>query len=338
MKLTYTIILSLFFISIELFGQTLPPKYVLIEHFTNTRCSTCASRNPAFFDVIHAPENEGKIHHIAIHPPYPYTQCAFYQHNTNDNLSRTEFYGVLGTPRAYVRGSRNAEGSQLLSQGRLDTFWGETSPIEVIVSETDNTTNGSRIVEVKINNYEAIEASEDLKLYVALVEKEVNYNAPNGEDEHFNVFRKMLPDFNGTDFNPDGAGSSKVFYFNYELNSEWNASEIYPIAFVQNVGTKEVINSGSPFDPIFTDIEESVLDKNINLYPNPASDFIHLELNEQGLNIDEVAIYNNSGALLQSFEGGSANLKIDVRNYPTGIYFVKLKSGEDTIYRKVVVQ
>ncbi|MGB0931897.1 MAG: Omp28-related outer membrane protein [Chitinophagales bacterium] len=335
MKLTYSFIITLFFISIEVFGQSAPQKYVFIEHFTNTRCSTCAFRNPAFFDIIHAPENEGKVHHIAVHPPYPYLQCAFYQHNTNDNLSRTEFYGVQGTPRIYVWGDRNSESGKLLSQTRLNTFLDQTASIAVLVDEETN--GNSRNVSIDVKSYENIEGS-DLKLFAAVVEKEVNYNAPNGEDEHFNVFRKMLPNFDGTDFNPAAMGDSKSFNFTYELDSEWDASQVYVIAFVQNVATKEVLNSGSPFDVVLTDIEESVLSKNVLLYPNPASDFIHLQRNEQSLSIDQVAIYNNSGVLMQSFEGTPVNLEIDVRTYPTGVYFIKLKSGKDTIYRKVVVQ
>ncbi len=335
MKRTYSFIIALLFISIEVFGQAAPQKYVFIEHFTNTRCSTCASRNPAFFDVIHAPENEGKIHHIAVHPPYPYLQCAFYQHNTNDNLSRTEFYGVFGTPQIYVWGDRNLEGSKLLTQTRLNTFLNQTASIEVIVNEETN--GSSRTVGIEVKSYENMEGS-DLKLFAAVVEKEVQYNAPNGENEHFNVFRKMLPDLDGIDFNPAAIGDSKTFNFSYELDSEWDASQIYVVAFVQNVTTKEVLNSGTPFDAVTTDIEESVLSKNVVLYPNPTNDFIHFQVNELSLDIEEVAIYNNSGVLMQSFEGSPASLHIDVRAYPTGIYFVKLKSGEDVVYRKVVVR
>ena len=332
MKLTYSLIFSILFISLEVFGQSAPKKYVLLEHFTNTRCGTCASRNPAFFDLIH--DNAGDVHHISVHPPYPYTQCAFYQYNTNDNLTRTEFYGVFGTPRVYVGGNRNSESGKLMSQERLNTFLNQTAPIELILTETVQ--ENSRIVEVRIENYEAIENASNLKLFVSVVEKEVAYNAPNGEDEHFNVLRKSLPDYNGTDFNPDGAGSSKVFYFNYELDDEWDASQISVVAFVQDVETKEVINSGALYDEIATDIEESVLDKNVRLYPNPTNDFIHLQLDAQQLGIQQVALYNNSGRLIQSFEGSPA--KIDVRDYPTGIYFVKLESTEETIYRKVVVR
>ncbi|MEZ4886767.1 MAG: T9SS type A sorting domain-containing protein [Chitinophagales bacterium] len=333
MKLTYSLIISLLFITLEVFGQSAPQKYVLMEHFTNSRCSTCASRNPAFYDVIHAPENEGKIHHITIHPPYPYEQCAFYQHNTNDNLVRTEFYGVLGTPRVFVWGTQNSEGIKLLSQERLNTFLNQTAPIAILVEES--TDGNSRTANIEVKSYENI-AGDNLKLFAAVVEKVVNYNAPNGEKEHFDVLRKTLPTYDGIAFNPAAMGESKNFSFTYDLNAEWDASQIYVVAFVQNVATKEVLNSGTRFDEVATGIEESVLDKNIRLYPNPTNDFIHLQLNDNQLNIQEVALYNNSGALLQSFEGNPS--KIDVRSYPSGIYFVKLKSGEEMIYRKVVVQ
>jgi len=330
MKLTYSLIFTILFFSIDAFGQS-AKKYVLLEHFTNTRCSTCASRNPAFFNLVQ--ENEGNVHHIAVHPPYPYTQCAFYQHNTNDNLSRTEFYEVFGTPRVYVWGSRNSESGKLMSQERLNTFLDQTSPIAVVVNE--ETEGNTRNVTVDIQTYENLEAN-DLKLFVSIVEKEVDYNAPNGEKEHFNVFRKSLPDYDGSSFSPAAIGESKSFNFSYELDSEWDASQVYAVAYVQNVATKEIINSGTRFDEVATDIEESILNQILLLYPNPANDFINIESTNPQLNIQGVSIYNNSGALLQSFDGNPS--KIDVRTYPTGIYFVKLESSEETIYRKVVVQ
>lgn len=331
MKLTYSLIFTILFFSIDAFGQA-AKRYVLLEHFTNTRCGICSSRNPAFFDLVQ--ENEGNVHHIAVHPPYPYTQCAFYQHNTNDNLSRAEFYGVVGSPRVYVLGNRNSESGKLMSQTRLNTFFDQTSPIAVVVSE--ETEGNTRNVTVDVQTYENLEAN-DLKLFVSVVEKEVAYDAPNGEKEHFNVFRKSLPDYNGSDFNPAAIGESKNFNFSYELDSEWDASQIYVVAYVQNVATKEVINSGTRFDEVIsTDIEESIFDQSLLLYPNPANDFINIESSNSQLKIETVSIYNNSGALLQSFEGNPS--KIDVQAYPTGIYFVKLESDGETVYRKVMVQ
>ncbi len=331
MKRIYSLIFALVLIGLDLYGQIAPKKYVLLEHFTNTRCGTCASRNPTFFDLVH--ENEGDVHHISIHPPVPYSQCAFYQHNTNDNLSRADFYGVPGTPRVYVGGVRNSENGKLMSQERLNTHLNQTAPIQIIVSELEE--NNSREVSISIQTYEELEG-DNLTLFAAVVEKEVAYNAPNGEKEHFNVLRELRPNFDGTRFQPAAVGESKSFDFSYNLNAEWDASQVYVLAFVQNTQTKEVLNSGTKFDDVSTSIEETALDRNIQLYPNPTSDFIYLQSKEQTIDIQRVSLYNNSGILLESFKGNPS--KMDIREYPSGIYFVKLESEKAVSYRKVIVR
>jgi len=76
-------------------------KNVVVEHFTNTRCGICASRNPGFFTNLN---NNPDVIHLAIHPSSPYSSCVFNQHNSVDNDDRTNYYGIYGgTPRLVVQ-------------------------------------------------------------------------------------------------------------------------------------------------------------------------------------------------------------------------------------------
>ena len=70
------------------FGQS--KRYIHLEHFTNTRCSSCGSINPGFYNVISG--YEGSYHHMTIHPSFPYSSCALYQANISENTARTNFY------------------------------------------------------------------------------------------------------------------------------------------------------------------------------------------------------------------------------------------------------
>ena len=74
-------------------------KTVVVEHFTNTKCGICASKNPAFYDVLNDYPN---VLHIAYHPSSPYSTCAFSMHNHAENDARANYYGVYGpTPQFY---------------------------------------------------------------------------------------------------------------------------------------------------------------------------------------------------------------------------------------------
>ncbi len=65
---------------------------VVVEHFTNTRCGICASRNPAFKENV---ANHPKVLSITIHPSRPYSSCELHKHNPGDNDSRTNYYDIL---------------------------------------------------------------------------------------------------------------------------------------------------------------------------------------------------------------------------------------------------
>lgn len=79
------------------------------------------------------------------------------------------------------------------------------------------------------------------------------------------------------------------------------------------------------FPFVITDIEDQSLssDHNIRLYPNPASEFLNFNI-KSNASIVLLEIYNQQGNLLNStFESG-LQFRLDVLNYPAGVYFYKL--------------
>lgn len=88
-------------LSSSLFAQV--PRNIIVEHFTNTKCSVCASRNPGFQTNLNAHPD---VRQISIHPSSPYSTCLLSQQNTVDNDARTNYYGVYGgTPRLVINGT-----------------------------------------------------------------------------------------------------------------------------------------------------------------------------------------------------------------------------------------
>ena len=63
-----------------------------------------------------------------------------------------------------------------------------------------------------------------------------------------NVFRTMLPDINGESFSPAPVGGEVVFNYPYSLDPAWTPSEIYVLAWVQEMDSLKVFNSGTRFD------------------------------------------------------------------------------------------
>ncbi len=318
--------------SLPLFSQG-AKKFVLLEHLTNSECSICASRNPALFSLIENYPDD--VHHMAIHPSVPYPSCVFYNANQADNNARKDYYNIFGTPQLFMLGTKANSGSTLLSEADLQAQLGQTSPLQILVDET--TGNDTRDVTVTVNSLETAPTG-DLRLFVAVLEKEINQTTGNGESVHHNVLRDFISENTGDPVTPSAPGGSVTFNYNYSIDANWNADEIYVLAFVQIFDTKEVINSGSSLDPV---IPSSVKNNNFNelgltLMPNPAKDKVNIQFNEEVSGKTTVTIFNLLGQ--QVFFKEVINTQIELNlNLNKGIYLVQVENGAKKSIKKLML-
>jgi len=122
--------------------------------------------------------------------------------------------------------------------------------------------------------------------------------------------------------NSAGSGSFRLMKFlpNYSLIKNFNA----------DFGSKIVYNftAGAPLS-----IEEtSALD--FELYPNPATKNLHIELlSGKGL-MNEVCIYSLQGQLINSFNTVKPSFEIDLDDFEDGMYIVSVKNEDGKSNRK----
>ena len=115
----------------------------------------------------------------------------------------------------------------------------------------------------------------------------------------------------------------------FEMYSYLNGDNDSRVSFLKVINGEHAWYSGGSFDVDYeteiyrfftnsldvTDVDENVCNA-MNVYPNPANDFIQLNLDEP----TEVIIYNAMGAkVMQCISDG----KIDVSNLVDGIYFIQ---------------
>ena len=72
---------------------------------------------------------------------------------------------------------------------------------------------------------------------------------------------------------------------------------------------------------------------NVNLYPNPSSDFININSADS---IEEYSIYDLTGRIVKNSNPNSNNFRINVTSLNKGIYLVKLSSGDKTGSIKII--
>lgn len=316
-------IFTLFIIALTSLGSIAQvEKTIIVEHFTNTYCSTCASRNPALFSLL---EDYPQVLHIAFHPSSPYANCIFSQHNPTENDARTNFYGIYGaTPRVVLSGNVIGFQSPILNAGQIEAALGQTSDfmINATQGQTENDEVEVRIVVKRV----ASSSAGELVLSALIAEKEVDYAAPNGENMHHNVFRKALLVESIESMN---VGDSIVYTESYTIHPEWVDEELFITVILQDEETSgEILQSfasatlaaGSSFIS-----DKEILSLDGMLYPNPANDVIHLQSDGQ-TEFTKAEFYAITGNLVKAFDKpGSMNLS----DLPEGIYMAVLTDNDN---------
>lgn len=298
-------------------AQQLPVKYPLLELFTNTPCAICASQNPGLFTRLEA--FEGQYHLIGFYPGKPYSSCIFYQANILENTARLDFYTeVFGTPTVAINGLQFSN-SNGVTNTVLNNVTGGESWLEVDVDETIGNT---RTVNIELTDHVGGSLASG-KLFVAIAEREIMYNAPNGETIHHNVFRRFLSNVNGDDVNLSSGGGAASY--EYTLDPNWQADEIYVLAWVMSAETQEIFNSGTRFDPDFTSsTEDEPTVVTLNIYPNPATTEIQIALPENLRNVP-VRIYNANGQLIhEELSSDDTTTRITISGWPVGNYHAEI--------------
>jgi hypothetical protein len=74
-----------------------------------------------------------------------------------------------------------------------------------------------------------------------------------------------------------------------------------------------------------------------DIYPNPANEILNISALEQLKNIT-ISIYNTTGSLVYSNTINSKTLRIETSKFATGLYLIKLTSGEYSGSKKILIQ
>ncbi len=314
-----------------LLAQSLAPKFSLLEHYTNTRCGSCGANNPGFYTKA-LPYFNKNVNHISYHPSYPYPSCAIHLTNTTENNERFNYYGAnnVGTPTYIINGKGAVKSVTSLTTAILDAEKVAKSPLQVNVKEISGVAGWTANVKLKgFGSFTALNYS----LMAAVCEKTYDYNAPNGEKVHHDVFRKMITPTSGKPILVmPGVGQVAEINLNYTLDSSWDATETYVLVWVVDAATKEVINSGSKFTTV-VGTEDLIEDEKVSIYPNPASDILNLDLSKASQKATRYQIFNNLGQMVQEAEINNDVMQINVAALPVNQYLIKITTKEGAIVR-----
>jgi len=239
---------------------------LVAELFTGAQCGPCQSADYAFDGLIaRFPESTVNVLEYHIHVPGPDPMTS------PDSLARAQFYKIRSTPVALFSGTEKQSGggpktlAEMAFRQYLDTIntqlkSGATAQVDLQVKgEADAiSVNG------KVRLPPSVAKTDDLRLHIALVEKELHYTGGNGVHIHRNVVRKLLNGSEGTritgpefEFKETGSLSvieGEIKQYLDELTKEWetgfndaptaiNRADLAVVAFVQNAQTSQILGS-----------------------------------------------------------------------------------------------
>ncbi|MBA3283683.1 MAG: T9SS type A sorting domain-containing protein [Nitrosopumilus sp.] len=332
---TFTLSAFAILISCQLAFSQVPQKAV-VEHFTNTNCSVCASRNPGFYTNLNAQTN---VLHLAIHPSSPYPNCLLYQQNAAANDARTNYYGIYGsTPRLVINGTVISASSNYSSSALFNPYLGLTSPASIrIVQEKFSTDSIRSTIIIKT---EATNTLGALSLFVSLAEDTVFYTGGNGEPLHFDVFRKSLTSNTGDAVTlPATVGDSVVFTFNSLSNPIWNFSRIFTLAILQETTSKNLVQAEAV--PASAGVGTTGINNNnyelyTSVFPNPSHNFITVQLGES--ESATVSINNLEGKIVMQKLISHIESQIDISALPNATYILSVKTDKGEYSQKIYKQ
>ena len=308
---------------------------IIVEHFTNTRCSICANRNQGFYQNL---DNHPSVLHISYHPSSPYSNCLLNNHNPMENDERTKYYGIYGgTPRLVIQGTVIPASTNYSEASLFVDYENKTSPISIEVTQELNEDASIITIYTTLKN-EAAHNLSDLIILAGVAENIIFYDSPNGETEHKDVFRKAGTDISGNPVSITGnAGEEKKMSFTVAVSNEWDLARIFSYVILQEKSMKAVVQSNvSPAEFITTTAVRDVTDLvRTSVSPTITDDIIQL-LSEENKPVN-IEIYSVSGNLLYR-DVFTHQKEVRLNQYPTGVYLVKLYNEAGILTKKVLKQ
>ncbi|HEY0656790.1 MAG TPA: PKD-like domain-containing protein [Chryseosolibacter sp.] len=325
---------------------------VMVEHFTNTT-STSAKNANDYLDNLYADQSNWHAAPDFFKLQYHMSVPAFDQlnrDNPSDPGARSFFYNVTSPPHTLMDGlvgsyygkALNGDHAQI-DRVELDRRALEDPEFLVDTAIFQAAANDVLRAQVSFSYASSKALTSPVIFQVALVEDNVNGNR--------NVLRKLLLQSEGLTVSRSWSATDvQTVDINYPIDVPVvDPANLYLVAFVQDKTTRKILQArifkapakvgitpvGIEDDPATAEI------RNINVYPNPASQRINFYLENQltgdyGWHIvDQRGVTVLKGELSKDL---TSPQQVPISSIANGIYFVRFTRGDKTVvYRKIAV-
>lgn len=167
-------------------------------------------------------------------------------------------------------------------------------------------------------------------------------------DPKANLITKKFDFSSASGANPRGSlkyASNGKLYGMTSLGGAYNFGVIFEYDYITNTYTKKMDFDGDQgANPIYSNIIEvlrttgvatvdALEDKSLFVFPNPVSDIITITSEKP---IENLLLMNSVGQVVLQKNTSTTLINVDLKSYPEGIYYIKLKQRDGVLTKKIV--
>ena len=332
-------------------------RYPLYEVFTSSTCGPCYNGNAVYEGVV------------ASKPATDYV-CVKYQQDfpstgdpycTNESVARRSYYAINSIPRMEIDGAWDQN-----AQSFTNALYTSSKANVAKYSIAGTWSIKNKVVTAKFITGPLVAGiPAGAVLYVAILETRDTANKKtNGETQFFNVMKKMLPTQTGTQLfatavnQKDTTNLTFTFAGNYRLpangqvanridhtieNSVEHFENLKMVAWVQGATTKEVYqaNNTQKVAPVEVATISNTINE-VNMYPNPSSSSVNVDINMSKSDMVSASIISMSGATVAtktvSCTPGKNQVTFNTQELANGVYnFVVLDSKNSSFTQRLFI-
>lgn len=137
------------------------------------------------------------------------------------------------------------------------------------------------------------------------------------------------------------ASDTRSYTFTYTLPSDSDASKVSLVALLIDQSTGEILNAKEN-DANLGIVENPAAIENIQVYPNPSSEFVKVSFGMTMPDDVRLNIYSMTGALVktQNFQNisGNQDIQVDISGLSAGEYLISLSTNEGAVVKTIIVE
>jgi len=330
-------------------GAGAPVVNVVVEEFTGTWCPFCPAGTDLLNTIVN--NNTDNVFPIAIH----YNDLYETQHIT----AYQDKFNISFYPSAMIDRSLSQQAYPYIPlpanlwESEVTERLAKQSPVIVEVQHTFDPV--SREIQAMVSAEFVDFAQGDFRFVLAITEDSIigiQMGQTLADYRHDYVLRAMPSGvFGNFGVIPYSVVPSTTYSesFSYILPLEYEWDKISIIGFVAEYGFNQerlqILNAARKYSDEASGlgVEDNELFAEVEIYPNPAKDKFKINLQFKKSVLADIKIYNASGQEVSMIESrnylsGQNEILVDTYNFDSGLYFVSIKTENQSITRSIVIE